>query len=154
MNEGNGSIEVCAVLVAGSLERTATFILSSESGSATSPADYTDIQVDLAFDSSTRRACADIPIIDDDTVEEQENFTIIVSGDDPDIDFGPATSVVTIVDNDIVVIGFEMETYRGDEGTTVEVCAVVIDGALERSTAVEVFTADLTAEGNTALELN
>ena len=138
---------MCAVLVSGVLERTVKFTLTTEDDSATSPADFSSITVDLEFNSTTSRACADIPIVDDNIVELAENLSVIVSGDDPDVDFEPDTAIVTIVDNDRVVIGFEMETYQGDEGQTVEVCAIVRNGTLERSVLVEIFTGDLTAEG-------
>ena len=89
----------------------------------------------------------DIPITDDDRVEDPENFTVVISGDDPDVNFMPPTSVVTIIDNDRVVIGFEMESYQGDEGQSIEVCAILFNGTLEQSVIVEIFTGDMSALG-------
>lgn len=71
-----------------------------------------------------------------------------------DVIFETQSTEVSIIDNDSVVIGFEMETHQGEEGMTVEVCIILRNGALERSAAVEVFTADLTAEGNTDIKWN
>lgn len=150
MNEGDGSIEVCAVLTSGSLERTVTFTLSTGDDSATStdPVDFSAVAVELQFDETTSRTCADIPITDDNRVELAENFTVEIRSDDPDVDFTPPTSTVTIIDNDRVVIGFEMEQYQGEEGETVEVCAMLRNGSLERDLLVQIFTEDLSAKGN------
>ena len=147
VNEGDGTIEVCAILVSGTLERTVTFTLSTQDDSATStdPVDFTAVLEELTFDQSTARQCVDIPITDDDRVEDPENFTVVISGDDPDVNFMPPTSVVTIIDNDRVVIGFEMESYQGDEGQSVEVCARLFNGTLEQSVIVEIFTGDISA---------
>ena len=149
MNEGDGSIEVCAVLTSGSLERTVTFTLSTGDDSATStdPVDFSAVAVELQFNETTSRACADIPITDDNRVELPENFTVDIRSDDPDVEFVPPTSVVTIFDNDRIVIGFETEQYQGEEGGMIEVCAIIRSGALERSALVELFTQNVSAEG-------
>ena len=150
MTEGDGSIEVCAVLISGSLERTVTFTLSTGDDSATStdPVDFSAVAVELQFNETTSRACADIPITDDNRVELPENFTVEIRSDDSDLDFEPSTSTVTIIDNDRVVIGFEMEQYQGDEGAVVEVCAMLSNGSLEMDLLVQIFTEDLTAKGS------
>ena len=155
MNEGDGSIEVCAILTSGSLERTVTFTLSTsdDSASSTDPADFSAIVVELLFNETTSRACADIPITDDNRVELAENFTVDIRSDDPDVDFTPPTSTVTILDNDRVVIGFEMEQYQGEEGEMVEVCAAVLNDRLERSLIVELFTGDISAQGRKKLNV-
>ena len=149
MNEGDGSIEVCAVLINGSLERTVTFTLSTsdDSASSTDPVDFSAIAIELQFDEVTTRACADIPVTDDNRVELPENFTVEIRTDDPDVDFAPPSTTVTILDNDRVVTGLEMEQYQGEEGVTVEVCAVLMNGTLERSLNVELFTEDISAQG-------
>ena len=54
----------------------------------------------LMFNSTVRRSCADIPITDDPLVEQMERFNVSISTDNPDIIPDPPTGVVTIVDND------------------------------------------------------
>ena len=147
VNEDNGSVMVCAAIVSGTLERTLTFRLTTQDDSATSPADFSSVSAELTFDESTSRACADIPIEDDQIVENPEVFRVVVDGDDPDVVFDPPSSTVTIIDNDNVVIGFEMERYQGDEGSEVEVCALLMNGTLERALLVGVLTEDLSAIG-------
>ena len=129
-----------------------TFTLSTQDDSATStdPVDFSAVAVELQFNETTSRACAVIPITDDNRVEVPENLTVVIDSDDPDVDFVPPTSTVTIVDNDRVVIGFEMERYQGEEGRMVEVCVVIRNGSLERSVLVQIFTEDISAEGSRA----
>lgn len=50
------------------------------------------------------RSCAQIPVVDDDDLEQEENFTITVTTDDPDITVSPPTGIVTIIDNDGVLL--------------------------------------------------
>ena len=149
VDEGNGTVEVCAILISGTLERTVTFTLSTQDGSATStdPLDFSAVLKNLTFDQMSSRQCLEIPIEDDDIVEEPERFTIVISEDDPDVDITTPTSVVTITDNDRVVIGFEMERYRGEEGETVEGCAILFNGTLENSLVVDITSRDLSAIG-------
>ena len=127
-----------------------TFTLSTQDDSATStdPVDFSAVAVELQFNETTSRACAVIPITDDNRVEVPENLTVVIDSDDPDVNFVPPTSTVTIVDNDRVVIGFEMERYQGEEGRMVQVCAIIRNGSLERSVPVQIFTEDISAEGD------
>ena len=148
VREEDGPLEVCAVLVEGSLERSVLFTLSNMDDTATSPGDYSTFTVELTFNATSSRACTDIPIEDDTILENPENFTVVLTSDDPDVSFMPPTSVVTIIDNDGVTIGFERETYTAMENEgSVEVCAILRGGELEREVIVNLDTGDITAEG-------
>ncbi len=46
-----------------------------------------------------------------------------------------------------VTIGFENTEYSTDEGTTVEVCVVILSGTLAREVTVTLTSSDDTAEG-------
>ena len=146
--ESHGRVQVCATLTDGTLERTVYVNLSTRNNNATSadPVDFSAVAVELQFNETTSRACADIPITDDNRVELPEIFTVEISSGDPDVDFKPSTATVTILDNDMVMIGFEMERYQGEEGENVGVC-VLLSGTLERSVVVEIITGDISIEG-------
>ena len=103
VKEGEGSIEVCAIIVNGMLERTVYFNLSTQDDSATStdPVDFSAVAVELQFNETTSRACAVIPITDDNRVEDPENFMAVISSDDPSVNNTSLPSaIVTIIDND------------------------------------------------------
>ena len=101
----------------------------------------------LVFDSNTARTCTNIPVVDDSVVELTEMFGVILTTSEPDVDVQEPSALVDIIDNDRVVIGFEMEQYQGEEGRMVEVCAVLMNGTLERSLIVEILTEDISAQG-------
>jgi hypothetical protein len=95
----------------------------------------------LTFDQDTVKVCANIQIEDDDISENPEDFTVVLTSDDPDVSLMRPMSNITIVDNDGVTIGFEMETYPATENQgTVEVCAVLIDGTLAREAVITLQT--------------
>ena len=61
--------------------------------------DYDAVSVELVFNATVSRSCAEIPITDDPLVEPPETFNVTITGDPPVI-IDPPTSIVTIVDND------------------------------------------------------
>ena len=150
VNERDGTLEVCVSLLDGSLERTVTLTLFSQDDSATStdPIDFSAVDLQIQFDDSVSRRCAIVPITDDDRVELAEIFVVQIRSNDTDVELEPPTAVVTILDDDTVAIGFEMEQYQGEEGEMVEVCAILVDGALERTLIVELITEDISAQGS------
>lgn len=167
--ESIGSVEVCATLVSGSLERTVVVTLSTSDGTATGqelfyfvecfsifcfcfadPADYQSIEVELFFNETVSLSCTRIPIEDDSILEDLEFFNVNLTSGDPDVTFMPPMAPVFIVDDDEVTIGFEEELYRADEDQgSVELCAVLQEGSLlEREVVVTLETLDGTAEGS------
>ena len=107
----------------------------------------------LVFDSDTARVCTNIPIVDDSVVELTEMFGVMLTTSEPDVDLQDTSAIVDIIDNDRAVIGFEMEEYQGEEGEMVEVCAVLMNGTLERSLIIELFTGDISAQGTRKLNV-
>ena len=62
--------------------------------------DYTAISENLTFSETETRICSYVISVEDDTLEEDEEFTLILSTDDPSIVLGPSEATVTILDND------------------------------------------------------
>ena len=101
----------------------------------------------LAFNQSTSRVCVNIPIEDDDISEDPEDFTVEITSGDPDVTSQTPAANVTIVDDDDVTIGFEMEMYNsGEDQGTVQVCARIMEGSLEREVSIALQTQDGSAE--------
>ena len=163
VNEENGPIEVCAVITSGSLERSVVVTLAPAEGTATGeksmiinvaamnddvpdPEDFKREEMMLTFDQNVSRVCIDIPIEDDDISEDPEDFPVILTSDDPDVSSTRPMTNVTIVDDDVVTIGFENEVYpsREDQGT-VQVCARIFNSTLDREVTITLMTRDDTA---------
>ena len=120
----------------------------------TGPADYTSVEVELTFDEAVSLSCVDVPIEDDDFIEDLESFTVTLTSGDPDVTFMPPAAPVFIVDDDSVTIGFEMELYNTAEGDgSLELCAVLLEGALERDVTVTLETQDGSAQGTSQVPL-
>ena len=152
VNERDGSIKVCATVISGTLGKTLNFTMMTTDNSATSsdPHDFTALSAKLLQFSETISAiCLDISINDDNRVEYPENFTVGISSHDPDVDYMTQNSTVTIIDNDVAWVGFEMAEYHQEEGKMVEVCAVVSNSTLERSVLVNISTKNISTEGST-----
>ena len=53
-------------------------------------------------------------------------------------------SIVTILDNDMIGIGLEREDYEATEDQgSVEVCAVITSGSIQRQLVARLVTADI-----------
>ena len=111
------------------------------------PEDYMAREEVLSLDGSTSRVCLQIPIVDDDLVENPEDFPVMISSPDPNvIIMTPPASTVIILDNDRATIGFEMPVYSVNESQGyVEVCAVLSMGLLEIPVQILLTTTDGTA---------
>ena len=151
VNEHDGNIEVCAIVISGTLGKTINFTMMTMDNSATSsdPCDFTALSAKLLqFNETIHAICVDIYINEDNRVEYPENFTVGISSYDQDVDYMTRNSTVTIIDNDMAWIGFEMAEYHREEGEMIEVCAVVSNSTLERSVRVNISTKDISTEGS------
>lgn len=54
----------------------------------------------MTLDGSNSEACANITIIDDDILEDQEEFMVMLEEDDPRVDVDGDQATVQIIDND------------------------------------------------------
>ena len=62
--------------------------------------DYDGVNVELMFNATVSRSCAEIPITEDPLLEPMEMFNVSITTGDPDVIPDPPTSIVTIIDND------------------------------------------------------
>ena len=63
-------------------------------------ADYTSSTPTFTFDASTNLQCFDIPITDDDDLENDEQFTIGLTTTDPGVELDPENGEVLILNDD------------------------------------------------------
>lgn len=119
------------------------------------PLDFSATEQTFFFSASTSRACLQIPIIDDSAVENPEDFLVLISSSDPNVNVSlPMAATVIILDNDRTTIGFERESYTvGEDAGFVEVCVSILEGSLEFSVEVSLSTIDSSAKGDYALRV-
>ncbi len=63
--------------------------------------DYTPVNSVLFLSSNNARQCVNIAIAPDDFVENNETFTVELSGDSNSVTFGVSMATIIIIDDDI-----------------------------------------------------
>ena len=106
VTEGDdASIEVCARVFEGVVERNAVVTLQTMDGTALSQGtepDYEPLTVQLTFTPSMTEICRNVVIVNDVYYESDENFTLQLSTVDPDIELILSNNkgIITIKDDE------------------------------------------------------
>ena len=104
VNESDAYVMVCAVLTEGELERDITVYVSTSDDTALSPGDYTALaNFPLTFysgDPMGTSRCTNVTIIDDDIIEPDQSFSVLLSSTDPVYITPTSQAQVVIIDND------------------------------------------------------
>lgn len=143
VDEGNGFAPVVVQINSGTVEREIIVSVTTvSSGSATSNVDYTPHTEEIRFSpGNVGPKLVRIPITNDNLTESNEQFTVVLSTTDNDVNLLTKTATVVIEDNDVATVKFEKSRYpavgEGDGGVTVK---VLLNGSLAIS-----VTARLTA---------
>ena len=143
VSENENQIEICVMLQSGHLSRPVSLIFSSSNGSAQSPKDYTDVMLETMFKGD--RKCIDILITDDNIVEDNESFFLRLNSTDLTVTINLPVISVTIIDNDIVLIGFQQTQYTVRESSGQLDLLIRLNGSLEKNVTLMVESRDQTA---------
>ena len=121
VDENAGPVVLTVKLLSGTLTAPVTLSYATMNGSAIAPGDYTAVSMGtLTLTPGASEMTIMVPIIDDNTNEPEEMFTVTLSGASGGATLDPSVATVTINDDDPppadpVVIGFEPVTYNVDE---------------------------------------
>ena len=116
--------------------------------------DYIEHSATLEFAMSDEvTKCTDILLIDDSILEDQDDFSVYMNATNPADDAvkiapGSMVSTITILDNDIVTVGVQNESYTVDESDGQLPVCVTLTGEIERAVQVTFHTEAGTALGN------
>lgn len=168
VSEGAGEVSVCVELGA-EVERMVTIRLVTDEDTAQRSLDFTQTYAQITFEPrGNTHQCIGIPIIDNDILENEEQFFVYIfdsdrsrvvdRGNRGDVEVevgsggvevitGGVQRVVVISDDDSVRIGVEMTQYQVEESEEVRVCLKVFEGEMARSVDVTAQTAVGTAKG-------
>ena len=114
------------------------------------PVDYTPPSSSLTIASGTTQECITVTPTNDNILEDDESFDIILSAaSDPAVTVTTDTTTVTITeDTDSVTVGFTETSYTIEEGMSMPVACVSVEGGeLERDITVTVSSMDDSAIG-------
>ena len=153
-NEGDGKAEVTLAVLDGTLSEgvTVTVSYSTSNGEAISGSDYMTATGIVTLSSTTTSVILNVPLTNDELLENDETFEIVLSALDgglPDrVTLDPMTAMVTIMDDDTATIGFVLTSYEIlENGGQQEVEIEIKSGTLAEgvTVAVIVSTEDGTA---------
>ena len=100
------------------------------------------------LDEASTVQCSPVSIQDDNIVELDETFSVLLSTSNEFADITQASTTVTIADDDTVSIGWTSTIYTSNEpDTAVSVCAEITDGVIARPVTAFYSTVDGTALG-------
>lgn len=113
--------------------------------------DYDSVSVDLLFEPSSTGSilCEPIGLVLDAVVEPLEAFSVQLSSTDVDVVLQSQQATVAILDESTVDIEFASSLYSVREADgSVQVCAELSGGSLQRDVLVTLTTQDSTASGS------
>ena len=68
--------------------------------SSSAPGDYDAVLEVLIFSASVNRICRNVSSVEDDILEEDEDFTLTLNTTDSSVNLNPDEAIVTISDDD------------------------------------------------------
>ena len=148
VSEGAGSVTLSVSVLFGSIDgvENVSVVVTTMDGTAVAgdDGDYTGIGKILTFTASESVQTVEISILDDDVLEREEEFYVILSATDGIAKIAsPQTAVVRILpdDEDRVSIGFTRTSYNvsENEGTLI-LTLRVLDGEIADGVSVSVTT--------------
>ena len=151
VGEDNGSADL-EVRLSEVTPQQVTVRVSTADGTAISPRDFTAMDSTLVFAPGETAKTVEIQILDDGSVEEDEQFTVSLSDVSAAATLGSdALARVTIEDDDALNVRLRHATYLSTEGDVVEASVITISPVpgtvAELPIVVHVATADGTARG-------
>ncbi|XP_065883097.1 uncharacterized protein [Dysidea avara] len=119
-------------------------------GSATGGIDFDSGPYSIKFPAGVTTVLFDILIIDDQTLEQTETFYLSINSvilPDRVTGITPDQTMITIQDNDIVVVSFNQSAYSVDEDDGLALPVLVVNGSSAVNFTVQVMTTDGSATG-------
>lgn len=112
------------------------------------------VGLSISLNRESRTQCFSVSILDDALVELDENFLLLLDTPDSNVDLVRDSASVSIRDDDVVMIGWSLGSYEVvEDGSSVRVCASIMQGEISRPLMVLYSTSDGTAQSKTCNRL-
>ena len=151
--EGDEELSVCVGLGA-EVERDIAVEFTTVADTAHHYYDFLQTDSQLVFKpQNTTRICTSITIMDDQSLEDEERFTVEILISDPAVYIASnttsktSTALVTIKDNDRVTVSLESSVYRVNESESRLSLCSMLHGATSKTIPISLSTQPGTAEG-------
>ncbi|HEV2814905.1 MAG TPA: Calx-beta domain-containing protein [Solirubrobacteraceae bacterium] len=151
VGEGAGTATL-TVTLSNPSSRTVTVQYGASEGTATDPEDFDapDGGSSVSFAPGDVSETVSIPIVNDTTTEQTEQFTVGLSSPSSGASLGDATGQVTITDNDVPSISISnVNVAEGDSGTRNATFNVTLSSPTSQTVTVAYATANGTATAGT-----
>ena len=153
---GEAAIPVQVTLMTGPPGNAEGNVLALQMYAATYTFHFTGVvdfislsDVSLVFTGANGVECVDIFVLDDETVEVNETFSVLLTSSNSAVDIGQNSATVAIIDDDTSTVGWSSLSYTvvEDSGSAI-VCAEIINGEIARPITVLYTTMDGTTQGS------
>jgi hypothetical protein len=153
VKETPGNSTVTLAVIANRLGDPNTTIFATyatSNGSATAGLDYTATSGTLVFGPGETQKFITVTILDDNLIENAENFFVTLTGaTNASVTGSPATVTIADDDSPTATIGFSKSSYDVDEGARFVTLTVMRSGGLGFAATVHYETSDDTAKAGT-----
>ncbi len=139
VSEDGGSVTLTVSVLSGGIEAgsSVTIGVRTVDGSATTGSDYAYIESVLTFTSEATTRTLSVVINDDELLEGLEEFTVHLTTLREDVMIPASTAVVTILDDDVLTVGFVQPIYSvPEDGGSVTLTVSVVSGQLATGQSV------------------
>lgn len=111
--------------------------------------DFTSLSnVSLIFTGANGLDCVDIFILDDETVEVNETFSVLLASPNAAVDISQNSANITVIDDDTLTIGWSSLSYTVvEDSASATVCTEIIDGEISGPITIIFTTVDNTTQG-------
>jgi hypothetical protein len=109
VDEAAGTVTIAVTRTGGS-EGTVTVNYATSNGTAAAPGDYTSTSGTLTFGPGVTEQSIVVPIVNDALAEDDETFTVTLSGPTGGSTLGQSTTTITILDTDPAVAAAPIPT--------------------------------------------
>lgn len=150
--EGDEKLSVCVGLGA-EVERDIAVEFTTVADTAHHYYDFLQTDSQLVFKPQNTTICTSIAIMDDESLEDEERFTVEILISDPAVYIASnttsktSTALVTIKDNDRVAVSLESSVYRVNESESRLSLCSMLHGATSKTIPISLSTQPGTAEG-------
>ncbi|XP_065912235.1 neural cell adhesion molecule 1-like [Dysidea avara] len=149
VDEDDGPVQPVLVLSNPS-STDITVQVRSNDITATEGVDYDSGPYTVIFPAGVTSVSFGVPINDDNSMENDESFTLTIMGHSlpDDVTRGtPGRTRITIVDNDTIIVSFNQSTYSVDEDDGPAQPVLVLSNPSSTDITVQVRSNDITATG-------
>ena len=145
VNEADGTALLTVAVDEANPWADVTAVYATSNGSATSGLDFTAVESTITIPAGATQASFPVDILDDDLVEGDETFQVTLSNTKGAALSTPDAVIITILDDDTVVVEFSEDAFLVQEDAGLATITVTLSNPSVQPVSVDYATSDDTA---------